>query len=103
MKKKHRLKDWDDFYTEFKETMEKSLGQDLRSFYDARREEIYNETSMKFYLMKFYLLGQAELQMITEAIYKAQGKKFKRYYKRSYKPTFEQRMKNAIEEGENGH
>lgn len=79
-KKKQPLKHRGNFYDEFLKEIEEILGESYNSFWAKRTKEIFLH-----YRSQLYHLNRVDLAIITEALYKARGKPYKRYYKRTYK------------------
>lgn len=79
-KKKQPLKDWEDFYDELKHELGEILGEDYFQFWKKRNKEIFLH-----YRSQLFHLNRVDLACILEALYKARGKPYKRYYKRTYK------------------
>lgn len=79
-KKKQPLKHRGNFYDEFLKEIEEILGESYNSFWRKRTKEIFLH-----YRSQLYHLNQVDLAVITETLYRARGKPYRRYYKRTYK------------------
>lgn len=83
-----------DFVIDLERELEELLGENVEVFWNKRRKEIHTGT--------YYGLGRlnsVDCAVLLEAIYKARGKKWQRYYKAGYEPQFVDMMHEAIQEG----
>lgn len=98
-KNQQPVKQWINFYNDFKSEVERILGMPYRDYWEKRNMEIYVHARPRL-----FSLTRVDLEILMEVLNKAQGKTHKKYYKRSWKGPrdFVNLMEVAIENKEKG-
>lgn len=79
-KEKPPLRGWYSFYEELLNELKEVLGEEYKQVWERRNKEIYLH-----YRSQIGHLNRVDMALITEALCKARGKPYKRYYKRTFK------------------